>query len=348
MINNPKISIVLPIYNVEKYLEKCLDTVVSQTLKDIEIICVIDKSPDNSIEICKRFQEKDKRIFIIDKPVNEGLGLTRNAGIEVAHGEYVAFLDSDDYVDLQMYENLYTFAKEHQLDAAFCNYVRDTDGKISKSNEPVDEVLYKNKKETEDFLLDMIGPLPSYPSDVKYLVSVWRAIYSNKIIKDNHLRFMSERVVVSEDTIWNIDFLSKGNKVGYMPFEGYYYRFNQDSLSRTYTHEKYERFKDLLNEMKKRLSQIYDYSEYNLHFFRFIFFLYRSVIKYETVRNIDNKRYDNIKNRCSESLLTSMYDEYPYKELPFSKRLFFYCMKNKLIYPLIWISAIDNKLRKVI
>lgn len=344
----PKVSIILPIYNVEKYLDKCLETVTGQTLRDIEIICVIDASPDNSLEICKRWKEKDDRIIIVDKKQNEGLGLTRNSGIDVAKGEFIAFVDSDDYIDVQMYEKLYSFAKENNLDAAFCNYVRDTDGIISKSNEPREQVLYKDKKETEEFLLDMIGPLPSYPSDVKYLVSVWRAIYSNKIIEDNQFRFMSERVVVSEDTIWNIDFLSKVNKVGYLPFEGYYYRFNQDSLSRTYTHEKYERFKILLAEMKNRLDKIYDYNVYSIHFFRFVFFLYRSVIKYETIRNINNNRVTTIKSRCCEPLLTKMYYEYPYLKLPISKSIFFFCMKHNFIYPLIWISIIDNRLRKVI
>lgn len=188
-MGNPKVSIILPIYNVEKYLGKCLETVTNQTLKDIEIICVIDKSPDNSIEICKRFQRHDTRIIIIDKPINEGLGLTRNAGIEVAKGEFIAFLDSDDYVDLRMYEKLYAFAKKYHLDAAYCNYVRDTNGEIIRSKEPLVPSVFDNREQTENFLLDMIGPLPSYPSDVKYLISVWRAIYSNTIVKNKCMSY---------------------------------------------------------------------------------------------------------------------------------------------------------------
>lgn len=344
----PKVSIIVPIYNVEQYLSKCLDSLVNQTLKDIEIICVIDNSPDNSIEICKKFQANDDRIIIIDKPVNEGLGLTRNVGIEEAKGEYVAFCDSDDFVDIHMYEKLYDFAQEYDLDVAYCNYVRYTDGKIIKSNQPQESIINDTEEKNRNFMLDMIGPLPSYPSDVKYLISACFAIYSNKIIKNRHIRFESERKVTSEDTLFNLHFLIDASKSGYIPFEGYYYRYNNMSLSRNHSREKTERLKFLLKIIYQILQNKIPEELFILHYQRFVFFIFRISIKYESIQSTGKKRYCNVKKNCEDLMMKELYRTYPYRKLPLPKKIFFFCMKHKLVYPLIIISKMDNKRNKVI
>ena len=118
-----KISVIIPVYNVEKYLRFCLDKVINQTLKDIEIICVNDGSTDNSLNILKEYQQKDERIKIIDRE-NKGLSATRNDGMRLATGEYIAFLDSDDYVDLDFCEKMYKAAMENNCDIACCNIIR--------------------------------------------------------------------------------------------------------------------------------------------------------------------------------------------------------------------------------
>ena len=103
MQSNPKVSIIIPVYNVEQYLPKCLDSIINQTLKDIEIICINDGSIDNSLSILKEYASKDDRIIIIDKE-NEGQGIARNLGIKKAKGKYIGFVDPDDWVDIQMFE----------------------------------------------------------------------------------------------------------------------------------------------------------------------------------------------------------------------------------------------------
>ena len=110
-----KVSIVIPIYNVEKYLRQCLDSVVNQTLRDIEIICVNDGSKDSSLAIMKEYAERDERVKIIDKP-NSGYGNSMNRGFDMACGEYIGIVESDDYADPEMFERLYATAKENELD----------------------------------------------------------------------------------------------------------------------------------------------------------------------------------------------------------------------------------------
>ena len=113
-MNSPKLSVVVPVYNVEQYLEVCMQSLLHQTLEDIEIILVDDESPDNCPQMCDDYAKADSRVKVIHKK-NGGLGLARNSGKEIATGEYVTFLDSDDYVDLTAYEHLYNIAKQRMM-----------------------------------------------------------------------------------------------------------------------------------------------------------------------------------------------------------------------------------------
>ena len=125
---NSKVSVIIPVYNSENYLVKCLNSIVNQTLNEIEIIIVNDGSTDDSQLIIDEFKRNDSRIITIEQ-LNGGLGAARNKGIENASGEYIAFVDSDDYVDLSMFEKMYELAIRHQAEIIFCDLVKvDDDG----------------------------------------------------------------------------------------------------------------------------------------------------------------------------------------------------------------------------
>ena len=139
----PKVSIIVPIYNVEKYLEKCLESLVNQTLQEIQIILVNDGTKDNSGEIAKEYQQKyPKKIIYLEKE-NGGLSDARNFGIPHATGEYIAFLDSDDYVELSIYEEMYQLAKKENSDMVECDFIWEY---LDKSKQDIG-VLYEGKKE---------------------------------------------------------------------------------------------------------------------------------------------------------------------------------------------------------
>ena len=118
-----KVSVIVPVFNTEKYLEKCLNSLINQTLQDIEIICINDGSTDKSADIIKKFANKDSRFKLINHEPNKQ-GAARNTGMKIAKGEYIGFVDSDDWVDLEYYEKLYNAAKRHNFDIALGTNVR--------------------------------------------------------------------------------------------------------------------------------------------------------------------------------------------------------------------------------
>jgi glycosyltransferase involved in cell wall biosynthesis len=127
----PIISIIVPIYNVEKYLDRCITSLRNQTLKNIEIILVDDGSPDNCPNLCDKYAQQDYRIKVIHQK-NKGLGLARNAGIDIAQGKYIAFVDSDDYVSTKMYEQLYNESLKQDFDIIYCGVnSQKSNGKIT-------------------------------------------------------------------------------------------------------------------------------------------------------------------------------------------------------------------------
>lgn len=208
-----KISVIVPVYNREKLLKRCLDSIINQTLKEIEIIVVNDGSTDNSEEIIKSY--KDSRIVHISKN-NEGISVARNTGINMAQGEYISFIDSDDWIDLDFLEKLYNSAQKYNADLAVAGIIR-----IQKFHKKFhlkfrDEVLTNdlNKK----FELCEV-PNKSY---------VWNKIYKTSKLKEFNLDF--EPQIIYEDVIFTPKVLYYFNKLVTVPDTYYYYWRSTNSL----------------------------------------------------------------------------------------------------------------------
>ena len=176
----PKVSIIIPIYNVEKYLRECLNSVINQTLKEIEIICVNDGSTDSSTEILIEYAEKDNRIKVISKP-NSGYGHTMNVGIDAATGEYIGIVESDDYVKLDMYETLYNIAKKNDLDVVRADFERFVgEGKERK-------FTYGELTKDKSYYNKVLNPW----EDIKvftFAMMNWTGIYKRHFLNKYHIR----------------------------------------------------------------------------------------------------------------------------------------------------------------
>ncbi|MFD0750797.1 glycosyltransferase [Mucilaginibacter calamicampi] len=249
-----KVSIIVPIYNVEKYLPRCMNSLLHQTLVDVEFILVNDGSPDNCAALCNEYAMQDNRIKVLHK-ANAGLGFARNSGIELATGEFVAFIDSDDYVGPKMFEMLYNVAKINSSDTVYCGFNRVDENLTVRPVQEVKELTtFNSRDEINNFLVDMVGNEPSATADRKYQMSVWRAIYSKEIIDRYKIKFHSERQFISEDIIFHIDYLQMASKVAFLPDPLYFYCINGVSLSASYRKDRFERYKVLSVELDRKLS----------------------------------------------------------------------------------------------
>lgn len=215
----PKISVIIPVYNVENYLRACLDSVTNQTLEDIEIICINDGSKDNSLEIIKEYMAKDSRIILIDKQ-NEGLSAARNSGLEIATGEYIAFLDSDDYVTLDYYKALYDAAIEHNAEISAAGILRKYSDKKEK---------YRIKYDTSEVTTDVVKMFEL--SNIKVYPSCWNRIYTKELLDRLNLKFNVGKTY--EDRAFSIRALNNCKKFVTVPDVVYYYVVNPQSVVRS-------------------------------------------------------------------------------------------------------------------
>ncbi len=206
----PKVSIIIPVYNTEKYLRKCLDSVCNQTLKDIEIICVNDCSKDNSLEILEEYSVNDKRIKIIDFKENKGVSAARNKGIDEAKGEYIGFIDSDDFVDFDFYEKLYNKAIATNSDIA--------KGQIYRINAEGEE-LYSADYDINDEIKN---------NKAYFYHSFTSAIYKRNFLLLNKIYFPTD-ISLFEDPYFAIKCAVYCNKIEIIDGIKYYYFINPDS-----------------------------------------------------------------------------------------------------------------------
>ena len=176
-----KVSIIIPTYNVEEYLEECMDSVVRQTLKDIEIVCVNDGSTDSSLSILKRYAESDSRIVIVDQP-NGGYGKAMNAGFDAASGEYIGIVEPDDYVALNMYEDLYEAAKKNDLDFVKSDFYR-----FITSEGGTRTLVYYHLSANKSDYNKVFAPNKT-PEAMNYLMNTWCGIYRKSFLEEFGIR----------------------------------------------------------------------------------------------------------------------------------------------------------------
>lgn len=208
MFARPKVSIIVPVYNAEKFLAECLNSLIYQTLKEIEIICIDDGSTDESLEILQKYVRQDDRLQIIHQE-NSGTEKARNAGMERARGDYIAFVDADDWVDLDFYEKLYFIAEQKQADLVRACVVQHFPGhKVVPM--PFNKTLVKKA-----------GKLLCVND---HNVVVWDAIYKRAVIQENHVIFCQEKRTGHEDILWTAQMTYYAKRAFSCPHTFYHYR----------------------------------------------------------------------------------------------------------------------------
>jgi glycosyltransferase involved in cell wall biosynthesis len=218
-----KVSVIIPVYNAEEHLGHCIDSLISQTLNEVEFIFINDGSKDKSKDIIERYQQLDSRIKLINQK-NKGVSIARNNGLKIARGEYVGFVDADDYVQREYYEILYKAARKKNHDVIITNFESYSNGNIHINTYPfVEGQTFK-----ENYIQNDIIP---YFLKEDNCNSVCNKLYKRKLIKENNLKFPNQ-VALGEDGMFNIDFFCFSNSGEYLNYTGYHYREVQGSATR--------------------------------------------------------------------------------------------------------------------
>lgn len=243
------ITVVIPVYNVEKYLVRCVESVLNQSHTNLEIILVDDGSPDGSPQICDDYAKKDHRVQVIHKK-NGGLASARNAGMDVMTGKYLFFLDSDDWLEPDGLERLYKVAEEQQVDFVRYRYYRTgwpgmPENAVCRVEEvrELTEGLYDRER-----IIKEIYPrlLATSGLTMGAIVGACGSLYSVKFLKENHLRFYEE-IKFSEDLIFSANVVRAANRFYFVDTPGtYHYFYNPDSISKSFRAGRWDSCKDLI------------------------------------------------------------------------------------------------------
>jgi glycosyltransferase involved in cell wall biosynthesis len=221
----PKVSIVIPVYNVEKYLRECLDSVINQTLRDIEIICINDGSTDNSADILAEYQNRENRLKVISQE-NGGQSKARNAGLEVATGEYIYFLDSDDYIKTNSLEKLYTIAKTNNLDILYFDSEVIFENDNLKNQFPEYLTAYDRKNEYTDVLngKDLFCKLVTNNA---YVVQPCLQFTKRKYLEEKNIQFLEG--IIYEDNLYTFVSILQAERVAHIKDKLYVRRIRPNS-----------------------------------------------------------------------------------------------------------------------
>lgn len=245
-MNNDLVSIIVPVYNAEKFLDRCIESILTQSYKNIEVILVNDGSTDKSSEICDFYSSSDKRIKVIHQN-NLGPSVARNKGINNANGKYIQFVDSDDYIEYNMTELLVNEMRKN-IDLVLCGYrnvYKDDKGKLIIKNSNT----YKNNNISKNAFLNMFGKLfKDY-----YINYIWNKLYITDIIRKNNIYFDS-KIGWGEDLIFNLSYFNHCNKFSIIENLLYnYVQYNYDSITSNFNEKLYNNKKTMYDQVRRFL-----------------------------------------------------------------------------------------------
>ena len=260
-----KVSFVVPVYNAEKYLAKSIESMLGQSLKEMELILVNDGSKDNSLAICEEYAKKDSRITVINKK-NEGACIARNTGIARAKGKYIQLADADDYIDNNMLEEQYNLAEKNNAEVVMCGMkfdVHQKDGQVVISEAHYKDMVLSSQEEIKPIFMDLFDNLLFNYTHNK--------LYNSEFLKKNNLKFI-DWLPIDQDTNFNIDVFKVLNKLTISSKAYYHYvkTFEETIVTRYHANKfkvrtfRYDRLKELLeswgiynDENKKKLASMY-------------------------------------------------------------------------------------------
>lgn len=352
----PKISIIVPIYNVENYLARCLDSLLTQDYEDFEVIAINDGSTDNSLTILQEYAKKDPRIYIINKE-NNGVSSARNDGLSMAKGEFIGFVDPDDWIDSQMYKDMLKIAEEDQIDIVMCSYIREFG---THSKEKIfafpERSNYFNDEVHKKILRRLVGPLNEEVANPELLDAwgtVWSKVYRAEIVKNNNIQFVDlSEIGSNEDTLFNIHACYYAKSFVFLN-RAYYHYWRANSTSITSKHNPnlinqfgklYTRMENFLNE--KKLEENYKIALGNRISLNTLGLGLNTISRGTNPSII--KQIKDIKELLNSSRMKRSLEQFDLKNCSMIWKTFFFFAKKRLAFGLYMMLISIEVLRKTV
>lgn len=337
----PKVSIVVPMYNVEQYIKKCINSLLEQTLYNIEVVLVDDGSPDRCGEIADNYSLRDNRVKVVHQ-MNGGLGPARNAGVEVASGEYIAFVDGDDWVKSDMYEKLYAIAKKDCADIVVSGHCDVVNGvAVVKKVHPLAGQTLNTVENIKKIRKNLFGHAPRDKIVEAFPMSVCMSIYKRSLFKNHELRFQK---ILSEDTIFNLSAYKIAKVISFTPDTDYCYRKEeQNSITHSFSRDKLLIYQEFLQVLEKRAEEEKDTEcilrtkKMAIDYCR----LYVGIVDNSQESFSKKKMY--VKEFAEKEDIKKFWANYPIDKLPSQQKIFHSMIEHK------WygMTLILNRLRQL-
>lgn len=324
-----EVSIIVPIYNKEKHLKRCIDSILNQTLKNIEIILVNDGSTDNSLEICKNYARTDSRIKIINKK-NEGVSKARNDGILASSGSYVGFVDADDYIDENMYRSMLMKCKSFNSEVCISNYYIENNNHLNPVKLDIHSDLVSKEDILDTFILDMISSDPDIENSKAIMGSSWRFLISRHFLINNNILF-PENIPLREDLLFVLDMMVKAESICIEHSYNYFYVNTDDSALKKFRSNYFEMGLDVNNRIDQTLAG-YDNNKSVKQRLNYNYLdLFISSIVNEASRNSPytlKQKIKRIKEICNHDKTEEVISEISAKKLSKKKKIAYFAIKH--------------------
>lgn len=347
------ISVIIPVYNVEKYIDKCIQSVINQSMTDTEIILVDDGSTDKSLVKCKEWSQKDDRVRAIHQ-TNQGVSVARNRGIKESSGEWIAFIDSDDWIEPNYLEVLYKAAVRKNIDISICGFYFDYPDEIVVRGHYEKDMEFNRREEISQIQIQIFAKNMSKirNNSGDRIGAPWCKLFRSDFIKDNKLEFIPN-LKRSQDVVFNLFALEHAIKVIYTNQPLYHYRINPDSVCVKFSKTILTNVNAYLNEMDAFITKYHE----NDIVFRDAFStkvctsVYKCMFQYFFNENYSGS-YRKMKRELNEYLSQNIFKNalknVKYQNLDASEKVFVFCLKYRMIAILLFLVKMRQRFIKVL
>lgn len=326
---NQKISVIVPVYKAEKFIHRCVESILSQMYDNIELILVDDGSPDKSGALCDEYALKDDRVRVIHQ-VNSGVAVARNAGLDKATGEYIAFVDSDDYIDFDMYYEMMKIVQKYNCDVVMCDCLKEFPEHREVFSHDIRAGYYSGEQLRDEYYQHLI-----MMENVEYppTISNWTCLFKNKQCTNGGLHYLPG-IRFSEDLFFGAQLMRQAESFYYMKGECYYhYCMNPQSVTHVYAPDKWEDYKRLHSGIKEFFLNDQEYNFKKQIDLCLLFFVYNAIGDIFSVMTLSKKeKKEKISEILSEKEVRTMFNSLDVIRLPisFKQKVITWCYKYRV------------------